>query len=295
MGSSTLNLNGAVLAAFLVLSNGPATSAELTWTGCDSWNKELVQELSEAFFRETGHSTVPQGGNSVRGIRDVSDGLADVGCSARHKTGDPEERNAKLIPVAWDALVAIVHSENPVDRITQRNLQAVLQGRIDNWSALGGPDAPIELVVREDDDTAGLGLLLRELTFRDPDQPFPEAATRVASNEALEAKVEEGETSLAITLASRASALDVRVLNIGRLPISYDAMKGGQYPFVVPLYVVTPKAKDEATSQFVRFLKGKEGQGVLKRYGVVALSDGSKLWTRYQKQMVDARKRRSRP
>ena len=292
MRLSTLNLNGAILAAFLALSVASARSAELTWTGCDSWNNELVQELSEAFFRETGHSIVPQGGGSARGIRDVSDGLADVGCSARHKTSDPSESNAKLIPVAWDALVAIVHSANPVDRITKRNLQAVLEGRIDNWSALGGPDAPIDLVVREDDDTLGLGLLLRELTFRDPDQAFPVAAVRVPSNEVLEAKVEESETALAITMASRASTRDVRILNIGRLPLSYDSLTGGQYPFVVPLYVVTPKAKEEATSQFVRFLKGKEGQRILKRYGVVALSDGSKLWTLYQKQMVDARKRR---
>ncbi len=295
MRTSTLHLNGAVLAAFLVLGGSPAKSAELTWTGCDSWNRELVQELSEAFFQETGHSVIAQGGNSTRGIRDVSDGLADVGCSARHKTGDPEERNAKLIPVAWDALVAIVNKANPVERITQRNLQGVLEGRIDNWSALGGADTPIALVVREDDDDLGLGLLLRALIFRDPDQAFPEAASRVASNDPLEGKVEEGETTLAITIASRASARNVRVLNIGRQPLSYDVFASGQYPFMVPLYVVVPKAKDEATSQFVRFIKGKDGQQILKRYGIVALTEGSKLWTLYQKQMVDARKRRAGP
>ncbi|MEZ4642409.1 MAG: substrate-binding domain-containing protein [Chloroflexota bacterium] len=52
-------------------------------------------------------------------------------------------------PVAVDGLVIIVHPDNPVTNLSRGEVQAVFNGRIANWSALGGPDAPITLVSRE--------------------------------------------------------------------------------------------------------------------------------------------------
>ena len=40
-----------------------------------------------------------------------------------------------------------VHPTNPVRSATREQLQKILDGRISNWTALGGPDLPIRVVL----------------------------------------------------------------------------------------------------------------------------------------------------
>ncbi|MEJ2748811.1 MAG: substrate-binding domain-containing protein, partial [Anaerolineae bacterium] len=51
-------------------------------------------------------------------------------------------------PVALDGLVIVVHPDNPVQNLSLGEVQAVFNGRITNWSALGGPDRAINLISR---------------------------------------------------------------------------------------------------------------------------------------------------
>ena len=45
--------------------------------------------------------------------------------------------------------------KNPVDVISKDDLRAIFTGNISNWKELGGPDAPINVVVREDGSEPG--------------------------------------------------------------------------------------------------------------------------------------------
>ncbi len=47
--------------------------------------------------------------------------------------------------IGLDALVPVVAPQNPINAISLPQLAQVFSGEIDNWQALGGPDAPIAL------------------------------------------------------------------------------------------------------------------------------------------------------
>jgi phosphate transport system substrate-binding protein len=249
-----------------------------------------MESLAAAYEAATGNTILLEGGGATRGIRDVAAGAADMGGSCRHKILHDEERNVKLIPVGWDALVAITHPSNTVKSISIADLRAVFEGRIKNWRDLGGPDAAIELVVSSD-RTSGVSLLVRELLFQDSEYSFPKHATPVKSMAPLEARVERSRHALAFTGISSGRKRNVNVLQLDGQAPTYENVAVGKYPLVRPLYLVVPRSPKEEVADFIRFAIGPEGQTILKRQGTVNVKDGAKLWSQFRKALKDAEKK----
>lgn len=51
--------------------------------------------------------------------------------------------------LALDGLIVVVSRRNPLQSISAEDLADVFSGAVDNWAALGGPDAPINVYMRE--------------------------------------------------------------------------------------------------------------------------------------------------
>src|ERR1700733_2035806 len=84
--------------------------------------------------------------STVSGLDAVSAGTADIAGSARPAMPDrAEEKGINFYPVAWDGVVPIVSSDNPVSNVTLKQLHDIYLGRVTNWKELGGPDSPINL------------------------------------------------------------------------------------------------------------------------------------------------------
>ncbi len=274
--------------AFLFAAQA-AQAADLQSVGCDGWAPGLAEDLAAAYTAQSGLSVEQQGGGSTRGIRDVAAGRAEVGCSTRHKVPDPEERGAKLVTVGWDSLVVIAHPSNPVTRISMSDLRAVLEGKITRWNALGGPDLPIDVVVRGD-ATSGVALLLRSILFSDPKYVFSENFASKPTSKAVEAEVEKNPGALAVTLGGRVAARQVKALGLGAAVSDYDSIAAGEYPMVIPLYLVVAKRAAENVMGLVKLVKGSAGQQIIKSKGLVTMKDGKDLFARYQKSIAEARK-----
>lgn len=267
-----------------------AEAAELKWVGCKVSQQGFMEGLAAAYESESGTTIVLEGGGASRGIRDVAAGAAQLGGSCRHKILHDEERNVKLIPIGWDALVAITHPENPVKDISREELRAVFEGRITNWRDLGGPDAAIELVVRTG-KSSGVGLLVRELLFQDADHDFPEGAKRVESTDPLEALVERRRHAIGFTGISSGRTREVKVLELDGQAPTYENVAAGKYALVRPLYLVVPRSPKAEVAEFIRFATGPQGQTILKSEGTVNVRDGAKLWLPFRKALKAARKK----
>jgi phosphate transport system substrate-binding protein len=282
-------LSIAFVVCLVALGGHVAEAGQLKWVGCGISKKAFMSALAEAYERQTGVSIVLEGGGATRGIRDVAAGTSDMGGSCRHKILVDEERNTKMIPVGWDALVAITHPDNPVKDISLEDLKAVLEGKITNWQDLGGPNAPIELVVRKG-KVSGVGLLVRELVLSNTDHEFPAGAIREASSGPVEKRVERSPTALAFSGISSARKRNVAMLRIDGQSPTYENVAAGKYKLIRPLYLVIPKDPREEVAQFVRFATGPDGQRIVKNQGTVTLADGASLWTDYRKAAREARK-----
>lgn len=78
---------------------------------------------------------------SARGIEDVVSGKADIGMASRSLTD--KESGLFSFAIARDGVCLVVHKSNPVRSLTNQQVAGIFTGRIGNWSAVGGRDAPI--------------------------------------------------------------------------------------------------------------------------------------------------------
>lgn len=67
-----------------------------------------------------------------------------------------DERRERVI--ALDAVVPVVHPDNPVRSISVPELALIVAGRITNWSELGGEDRPIRRILPERDSALDISL-----------------------------------------------------------------------------------------------------------------------------------------
>jgi len=255
----------------------------IKWAGCGITKLAFMDELSKAYEKKTGIKVIYDKGDSpldgaISGIQDVNNDKFGLGGSCRTNIESmKEERNVNQIPVAWDAIVFITHTINPVDSITTRQVQDIYLGKIRNWKELGGPNEPIELFVRRG-KLSGVGRSLREMLFANYDQEFPGATRVVESTGPLEKGVVETPYSLGATGISsaqrRAKDGTVKILKLNGMEPSFENIRSGKYVMYRPLYLVTKFSEvDQEIKKFVSYAVSREGQEVIRNTGTVPYSD----------------------
>ena len=261
------------------LAAANAKDIDITWAGCGITKKAFMAELAKAYEKKTGIKVNLQGGGATKGIRNAANGSIDIGGACRPIIeNDPEERTAYQVPVAWDALVVIVHPRNPVKTISVRQLQKIYLGQITNWKELGGWDKPIELYIRRG-KISGVGRTLRELVFANFQQEFPGAKHVMKSSGPLEKGVEENVLGIGTTGISSAKRRKVKILDLNGKDPSYENIKSGSYVLYRPLYLVTKgrSSSDDKVKDFITFALSREGRAVIRKAGSVPYSDAMGL------------------
>ena len=265
------------------------SSEGLVWAGCGITKKAFMAELAKAYEQKTGVHIDLQGGGATRGIRGVNNGTIHIGGACRASMEfNKEERYVKQIPVAWDAIVFVVHEDNPIDNITMQQVRAIYNGEITNWAQLGGMDKPIDLYVRES-PISGVGQTLRELVFHDTEKVFTSKAHIVKSSGPAEKAVEKTVTAMTATGVSSATRRNVKILKVEGHDPSYDNIKEGKYMLYRPLYLVTKlSVGNPLVANFVKFATSEEGMEVIRRSGTVPYKDALQLLSRQFRQYEKA-------
>jgi len=92
-----------------------------------------------------------KGGGSSLGIKQVGEGIVDIGNSGRPlKPQEQEQYNLQSIPFAYDAIAIIVHPDNPVSNLSSDAIKKIYFGEIKNWKELGGLDQTISIYDRNE-------------------------------------------------------------------------------------------------------------------------------------------------
>lgn len=257
----------------------------LTWVGCGISKKAFMTELAEAYYLKSNIKIDMQGGGATKGIRDVASISTDMGGTCRHTIqGNAEETGVKLIPMAWDALVAITHPNNPVQGLSLQQLKDIYDGKINNWAALGGPDEPIQLIARKG-KSSGVGLTLRELLFKDDRKDFA-AAQFLPSSGPVEKAVEDMPWAIAVTGISSAQRRNVKLLSLQGRHATAKNIRNGSYMLYRPLYIAVNPLSNNADDikQFLDFAHSPEGREVIRKAGSVPYLDALPLIAKISKQ-----------
>ena len=261
----------------------------LIWGGCGITKKAFMGELAKAYSEIHGVNITLQGGGATKGIRGVAKGVLDLGGACRPSMEfNTAERYVQQHPVAWDAIVFIVHKNNPLNNITLEQVRGIYTGEIRNWKQLGGKDKGIGLYVRKS-KISGVGLTLRELVFNDGDKQFHRRAHRVKSSGPAEKSVEKSATAFAATGVSSAKRRDVKILKVsGKYP-SFENIKSGKYILYRPLYLVTKiQERNPLVLSFLKFAQSETGKDIIRGVGTVPFSDAVHLLGKQYRQNLKA-------
>jgi len=250
-----------IVGAYMVLA--PGSSNKITIVGSTSV-QPVAEKLATAYMKE--HSNVKitvQGGGTAVGIKSAQDGTANIGTASKSLSAN-DSQNLTQYTLGQDGVVAIVSPNNTISGLTKAQLKGIFSGNITNWNQVGGPDAKINVIIREDGSgtrDAFQDIVLGKLA-NGTKTPFVSSAIVQSSTEAVQQAVSQDPNAIGfISYASLSNS--TKALSIDGITISDSTIADGTYTIQRPfLFLVkgTPKADIQS---FIDWVMGPEGQAIL--------------------------------
>jgi phosphate transport system substrate-binding protein len=252
----------------------PAAAGTVTVKGSDTM-VVLGQRWAEEYMKKHASTTIQvTGGGSGTGISALINGTTDI-CEASRAMKDAEKKQlaekAGAPPietvVAKDGLSVYVNDSNPINELTMAQLKAIFTGKVDNWKAVGGPDAKIIPYSRE--NSSGTYVFFKEHVLENADYT-PRAQAMPGTAAVVNAVVKEKN---GIGYGGAAYAKGIKVLKIKKddksAAIEPDdkTIKSGTYPLSRPLFFYTRANPSADIKAFVDWVLSPEGQGIVTKVG----------------------------
>lgn len=249
----------AVIASFIFVLTGCGASAGQTTiavNGSTSVESFFKETLAPEIKNSLGYDVEYQATGSSDGIKAAQEGTADFGTSSRDLEGD--EKSLDSTVMAYDGIALITNPENEITGLTSDEVGKIYKGEITNWNEVGGKDADIVVVSRE--DGSGTKAAIEELLgFQNQ---LVEGATIADGNGNVASTVAENPNAIGYvsftTLEENSS--EVRGLNIDGAAPTPKAVVDNSYPLARPFLLVYQE--DELTDVDKEVLDWIETTGV---------------------------------
>jgi len=257
-----------IVGLLVVTSLAQAQEGKLVITG-SSTMAPLLLEIGKRFEAIYPHTRIDvQTGGSSRGIVDTINGLADIGMASRALK--PQEEHLHGSVVARDGIGIILHQSNPIQELTNSQIQGIYTGKLTNWKQVGGRDAPITVVHKaQGRSTLELFLQYFKLSIRDI-----HAHVVIGDNEHGIKTVAGnanaiGYVSIGTAQYDATHGVSIRLLPLLQIPASIDTVRAGTFPLSRPLTLVTKSRPTGLTKTFIEFAQSAQVHDlILKQYFV---------------------------
>jgi len=232
-----------------------------------------VQPYAEILAEEFAHYSPEieidvQGGGSSAGITAAETGAADIGMSSR----DLNEKESALwaVEIAKDGLAVIINPGNPINNLTLDQVRDVYLGAVDNWSALGGNDARIHVIARE--EGSGTRSAFESLVMGSG-QITPRAIVQ-DSNGAVRQLVSDDLNSIGFISLGLVDH-SVKAIDLDGVRASVDNVINGSYRLFRPFLFVSADQPTGSALEFIEFTLSPEGQQILSHEGLIPRMEGA--------------------
>lgn len=208
--------------------------------------------------------TIAGGGSGV-GIKQVGEGLVDIGNSGRKPTDDEVARyGLKLYQWAIDGVAVVVNPNNQVRALSAAQLIDIFAGKIDNWKAVGGEDRRITLYTR--DEASGTREVFWEKGLQKGE--VSPRANVVVSNGAMKTAVAQDPAGIGYVSVGHIDQTVAAVAVDGVAP-THETVASGKYSVARGLYSNTKGEPAGLTQKFIEFLYTAEGQKIISANGFI--------------------------
>ncbi|GAB4192282.1 MAG: phosphate ABC transporter substrate-binding protein [Coleofasciculaceae cyanobacterium] len=257
----------------------PATSTQssdklqgkLVLTG-SSTVAPLATEIGKSF--EAEHSGVRidvQSGGSSRGITDARKGLANIGMVSR--TLKAEEKDLQSFMIARDGVTIILHKDNPVKSLSDRQVIDIYTGKVGNWKQVGGKDAPIT-VVNKAEGRSTLELFTNYFKLKNSDI---KAQVVIGDNEQGIKTVAGnpnaiGYVSIGTAEHDSSNGVPIKLLPVNGIAPTTANVQNGTFPISRPLNLVMKTQPQGLEKEFIDFARSQKVQNIVKEQNFISLS-----------------------
>jgi phosphate transport system substrate-binding protein len=222
------------------------------------------------------------GGGSGTGLAALINGTTDIANASRSITSDEIKQakakghDPKEFVVSRDAIAVIVNPNNPISKLTLKQISRIYKGETNNWSELGGENRPIVRLSRESNSGTHvyfLGAVIRLGSTTDK-SIFSEDTLLLPSSEGIIAELKDNPNAIGYDGLGYVTP-DVKVLAVAKdisgpyvLP-SAATVNNNTYPISRDLYMYTNGEPTGALKDYLDWIYTPEAQKIVSDLGFV--------------------------
>ena len=245
-------------------SDSESKTGKITISGSTSVGP-TIEVLAEEYKKNNDVKIEVQQVGSSSGIKNTIDGTSNLGMSSRDLK-DEEEQSLDETQIAIDGIAVITNIENKVNDLTMNQVKDIFTGKITNWKEVGGEDAQIVVVSREEGSGTRDG--------------FQELVGFESKELSKDSQICDGSGAVKSTIEGNKNAIgyisfgyvkdDIKSVKIDGLEANDDNVVNGTYSISRPFLVVNQKDNlSEEAKSFVDFILSEEGQNIVSEEGFI--------------------------
>ncbi|MBI5691852.1 MAG: phosphate ABC transporter substrate-binding protein [Verrucomicrobia bacterium] len=258
-----------------VLSAASLASAQkLVIKGSDTLGAKLVPLLAEEYkAAHPGVSFEIAAEGSTTGISAIIDGTAQIGMSSRRaKATEMSAATArgvtlKPIIVAFDGMAVVMNANNPLAKLTSRQVEQIFTGDVTDWSAVGGKPGKISVYTRN--TSSGTYSDWKDLAMKKRD--YAKSSQKMAGNEQIAAEVAKNPNGIGYVGLAYITAEGIKVAAIDGVMPSKETVLNKKYVYARPTFYYTNGDPTGEAAKFVEFTLSPGGQKIVEKIGFVPL------------------------
>ncbi len=239
----------------------------------------VVSEAAEILRKEKGWDIeVDTQGGSSGGISSVAEGLCDIGMSSKPVSSQDISKypgaDFKSFAIGIDGVALAVSNpvwESGIKSLSKLQVQDIYSEKINNWSEIGGNDAPIIFYNKE--PGRGTWQVFANWAFDGNENAPSISHPEVGSNEEGRNKVSFNRGAITqlsyawVSGSDKVKAIGIESNDGNTVTPSISSILDGSYPISRKLFVLTNGEPLGPKKEFVDFLLSDRGQKLVKKYG----------------------------
>lgn len=271
-------------------SQARVESAILRIGGSDT-ELNLVETLIQEYYKiDSSLNFEISGGGTSIGFKKSLDNEIDIINASRVIDENEKklfiDKKIELMPImfAMDAIVIITNSKLGVANLTLEQVKLVLQGKINNWKELGGPNTIIKRFGRNQ-NSGTYAYLLNKFNINGYSKDFCQLNS---NHEILDSTAKTPGAFGYCSLNVLVDSLGKPNGNVWCMPLSLDnqthpvtplelkSVLKGDYPLTRPLYHYIKKPIDKNVRKFIMFELGAFNKSIISKHGYFPINDYQK-------------------
>lgn len=265
-------LASTILVGSLAVGCGSSSSSDdaskVTVSGSTSVGP-VMESIAETFQAQNEGVTVEiQQVGSSAGVKNAIEGTSQIGMSSRDLKDEEKSAGLKETEIALDGIALITHKNNEVKDLTTAQIKDIYTGKITNWKEVGGKDAPIVVLSREDGSGTRDG--------------FQEKVGFESEELIKDAQISDGSGNIKSTVEGNENAMGyisfgyvddaVNKLTVDGVELTAENVKSNSYAISRPFVLVNKEdAMTEQSTKLIDFILSDEGQAIMEGKGFISI------------------------